>query len=628
MGIARHVGEWLNGIRLWLQLALAWGLAVFVARCRSVAVKIGFAKAAPPAGMDGTPIRIAVIGGGIAGTSAAWALNDLKSRLPDGSPQLKVTLFEERTELGGNAKTHKWVPKGSPNDDAASVRTGLSVLGWPAAYFKNYEVLMRRLEIAREEVQPKFVVSTDGETVSWAHGEAPGKWAEDMRRWDRAVTAIRTINDWFARGLPAKVAGTFFGGRAASKHSERLFASAKAAPSFYEVSMLNPMNLISARFVMCTVFGVSADFWNVVVVSVYSSSFLTGVLDGVPAVIIPALDDIISVGAADPVKTLHTWSENSSKVFDALADGIHRRNIVLDAKLESIMAVVDNATGRVRQRIVRQGVAPELFDHVVFACPANAVDRLTKSCPRIRTFLFNTVIRNIRYETQRDRNFVHGDIHTDRAVLPASIQQQFFSKRFSNYVRMLDRETGSCCNVFALGTWIPPALAHANQRRHARLDGGLAMETRYSGGALDLYVSYDAQYNLRHPKVKAPMPERLAGRSSHPEDGPPQRKPAAEHILGAVDNSSAHPVLSPLGMALAASLSQLQGAHGVYFCGSYATPGNGHDLSHLSGVATAAALMERIMGRREAPWHYYCHLGHADDAAIRDFVFLRNLMGL
>lgn len=63
---------------------------------------------------DASPrARVAVIGGGIAGSSCAWALQQ------DG---FEAHLFEAADCVGGNAKTFVW-PDGQ--------RTGLSVLAWP-----------------------------------------------------------------------------------------------------------------------------------------------------------------------------------------------------------------------------------------------------------------------------------------------------------------------------------------------------------------------------------------------------------------------------------------------------------------------------------------------------------------
>ncbi len=61
-------------------------------------------------------------------------------------------------------------------------------------------------------------------------------------------------------------------------------------------------------------------------------------------------------------------------------------------------------------------------------------------------------------------------------------------------------------------------------------------------------------------------------------------------VVGHVSNDFAHPQLSFANLALAsAALPLMQGLENMYFCGSYATPGNGHDLSLLSGIAAANA---------------------------------------
>ena len=66
-------------------------------------------------------------------------------------------------------------------------------------------------------------------------------------------------------------------------------------------------------------------------------------------------------------------------------------------------------------------------------------------------------------------------------------------------------------------------------------------------------------------------------------------------------------------LAISMLLRFCQGRQGVYFCGSFATPGNGHDLSLLSGMAIA-----HIIG---APYPFV-----QDAAARRDFDKLYRLM--
>jgi hypothetical protein len=90
--------------------------------------------------------RIAVIGGGIAGTGCAWSIARSGHK-----HNLNVTLFEQRDTLGGNAKTHEWY--GTNDGHGKPIRSGLSVLAWPPSLFHNYERLLRELSITTEIVK-------------------------------------------------------------------------------------------------------------------------------------------------------------------------------------------------------------------------------------------------------------------------------------------------------------------------------------------------------------------------------------------------------------------------------------------------------------------------------------------
>ncbi len=80
-------------------------------------------KAPKSSPLDPKKARIAVIGGGIAGTGAAWGLRRAGFK--------NVTIFEKMATIGGNAKVQHW-PTNPP------VISGLSVLAWPDEYFHNY----------------------------------------------------------------------------------------------------------------------------------------------------------------------------------------------------------------------------------------------------------------------------------------------------------------------------------------------------------------------------------------------------------------------------------------------------------------------------------------------------------
>ena len=62
---------------------------------------------------------VAVIGGGIAGVSAAWSLH---------RSGYEVEIFERNPALGGNAKTFRW------SVDSGEAESPLLVIAWPQMY--------------------------------------------------------------------------------------------------------------------------------------------------------------------------------------------------------------------------------------------------------------------------------------------------------------------------------------------------------------------------------------------------------------------------------------------------------------------------------------------------------------
>jgi hypothetical protein len=82
----------------------------------------------------------------------------------------------------------------------------------------------------------------------------------------------------------------------------------------------------------------------------------------------------------------------------------------------------------------------------------------------------------------------------------------------------------------------------------------------------------------------------------------------------AFSNRGAHPALSIGNLLSARRLARLQGRDRLRYCGSYTTPGNGHDLSFLSGLVAAYEF--------GAPYPF----AHDREAAA-DFALLRTMMG-
>jgi predicted NAD/FAD-binding protein len=210
--------------------------------------------------------RVAVVGGGIAGAAAAWSLA--------ASGRYSVDIFESASSLGGNAKTQLW----DVGDN--SIRTGLSVLAWPKVYFKNYRSLLNRLGVEAEPVRLQFLAHDTklGYVGHGTSGNLTKHFKRDFENWAKARDKVRSVN-------------AFFNG-----------ADEKDV-SLYHLSFLNPFNILSMRTVV-TYYGVSEEFWRTVVVSVYSSTFLTVKLDDVPAVIMPIIDDLIGLSNTP---MMHTW---------------------------------------------------------------------------------------------------------------------------------------------------------------------------------------------------------------------------------------------------------------------------------------------------------------------------------
>ena len=596
--------------------------------------------------------RVAVIGGGIAGTAAAWSL--AASKACD-----EVWLFEPRSVLGGNAKTYAW----SVDGGSRSVVTGLSVLAWPTKYFRHYEMLLRKLGIRTQTVTPKFFISADGATPVFRQGQANAQWAKDQDAWDRAVAFVRRVNNICVAVsdlLNAIVsnAGSFLTCGWWFRHSSAAPTQRCFAPSMYTIVYWNPMNVVPARFLCQRLFGVSDAFWEQVVVGIYSSSFLTARLDDVPSVILPPLDDIISVGRADPLKSLHTWEHNSKHVFDQLAAEITQKNtnknkIMLDTTILSCVYAKDRNQWTLT--VCKKGsrdVFELVFDWVVFACPATAVDSLTNFDTNrnsgFRSALFESLVPSVLYENQRDENFVTGSIHAQRNALPEAFRAELIQERYSNYIEIFGNNPTDACveNTFILGTWVPaavrdaalhirpppppppapppppppPPAAAAAAAAAAASSARPAATLRRRAGKDSAAAAAGATTSSEEPISTAAAAAAAATNRVHDmyvtyNCSSEQRQRSIGMPLGEVDNSWAHPQLSMASMAVSMAMPLLQGRANASYCASYTTPGNGHDLSLLSGLVVARSLTG-----------YYPFEAEAGVAERSDFAALASIM--
>jgi predicted NAD/FAD-binding protein len=439
------------------------------------------------ASTHGSGPRIAVVGAGIAGAGAAWALH---------RAGFDVEVFEAGADAGGNAKTHAWTV------GDRRVVTGLSVLAWPPRFFRNYERLLRTLGVETEEVTLRFFIRRGADT--YAHG-MPGtlgaRYADDLRRWRRLCD--------FAGAVNRAVLGP---------ESER---------SLYAFSLRNPLNYTPLR-ALAAAFGVSDGFFRDVLVPLYSTSFLTTRIGGIPAVVVPALDRMISVEHGG---VMHTWraSTSSAEVFARLLAG-------LDGRVHTGRRITGVRRGGGRVELCDDTGAAHTFDRVVFACDATsaaaALDRPTR--------LERELLAKVTYTDDRDTSFLAGHVHGDASVLPEEHRDAIL-RGYATYVDVVEEAGGALRyeNHFVLSSWMPAA----------RGTGAVMM------------VHYEKPEGRRLDRLEK-----------------------------VITNRRAHPDLSPGNLGRAFLLRLLQGRGGLYYAGSYTTPGNGHDLSLLSGLVVANAL--------------------------------------
>jgi predicted NAD/FAD-binding protein len=187
------------------------------------------------------------------------------------------------------------------------------------------------------------------------------------------------------------------------------------------------------------------------------------------------------------------------------------------------------------------------FHRVVFASNAQHVARCTDALP----VGHRALLSGIRY-TQHDDpdSFGEGIIHTDAdAVFPVEIKQHLLTHH-ANFIQ-----------------------AHPSPPKQ---DGRTVRPPQHANTFI-LSSWYASAKGTSMPRLVTYNPD-------------PARMPRSEAVVGTVVNHWNHPALTAANLASLYLLRFIQGRRGLYYCGSLATPGNGHDLSLLSGLAVARAI--------------------------------------
>lgn len=341
--------------------------------------------------------KVAVVGGGIAGVGAAWALH---------RGGYEVELFEKGPALGGNAKTFRWETKDG------HAESPLLVIAWPQMYYNNYEQLLSELGVGIETLPIAYFVQTpEGHFCQDGETDIERRFKPQFRRWRRLVSFVSRVNDFF---LPKN-----------------------RRESLYHFSYLNPMNLIPLYW-MARLFGISKAFWNTIFVPIHCASFITTSMRGVPAVILPVLENIVPL--EKPCR-MGTWRGPPRNVFDRMtapfAERVHTRSEIVRVARSGERFTLQDRAGRQYEA-----------DKVLFACDAPAVLESLESPTWLQRFLLG----RSEYVDDVDPTFSRFVVHSDENIFPVEHRERIASE-FNTYSEV--QSDGSIECTFVLSSKYP-----------------------------------------------------------------------------------------------------------------------------------------------------------------------------
>lgn len=381
---------------------------------------------------------------------------------------------------------------------------------------------------------------------------------KDLEAWRRCMVFIKSVNMFFC---PPPMEGV---------------------SSLYRSSLLNPLNVISLRTVSIF-FGVSRRFWDEVFVAIHASTFLECKMDSLPAVIAEIIEDIVPIAYPENPPEMDSWLEgHGDEVFEGLTAGFRER-VFTSSGADGLRIQVDPTNGKTTAVVIDTNGIEREFDRVIFACGAPATLRcLPKACPmssireRARYWALQSVLAGTKYVEDRDLTYERGVVHSDSKMgLPTEFEQEILDD-FGTYCETKYLPNGELKyeNVFVVSAWVPK------------------MQEPALKGKRPMLISWNCRERLKDI--------------------------ADEHYEKDVVMREAHPQLSTTNMFASYFIWQhMQGSCGgtLFFTGSSVTPGNGHDLSLLSGFVVAKHIGADYPFPENA-------------AALSDFRTLQNMMGL
>ncbi len=304
--------------------------------------------------------RIAIIGGGVSGLGAAWAL----SRHPD---RFDFRLYEAQDRLGGNAITADM-----PQDDGSSIPFDISVTALIPSVYQHILLVMQQHDI--DLIDTRFSYSVKYRGGVYAHDFDSDIRRELQPEIEKFQKLLKRLH-WF--------------GRVNNTRSRLL-------------NLLNPFNYVS----MGTVLNwsrFSGDFRYKILKPMFVNFLMATNVFDMPASLFSRYLQFFDIEAATPMKT---WNQGTRRIYEALSGGFRDR-IYLNRPVRKVHrrpshVLVEDENGNT-----------EKFDDVIFACNANQTLMLLDA----PTYLESSILSSIRYESELHNHTV---VHSDASVLPDS----------------------------------------------------------------------------------------------------------------------------------------------------------------------------------------------------------------
>ena len=262
--------------------------------------------------------RIAIVGGGISGLGAAWALR----RHPD---RFDFRLYEAQARIGGNAVTADM-----PQDDGSSIPFDISVTACIPSVYHHILLLMQRFGIDLVDTRFSYSVKYRGQV--YAHdfdSEIRKQLQPEIAKFQRILKRLH----WFG-------------------------ALSRSRSKF--VNALNPFNYVSMGTVL-NLAGFSGDFRYKVLKPMFVNFLMATNVFDMPAALFARYLEFFDIETAT---TMHTWDRGTRHIYEHLSADF-RDKIYLN---RPVRKVYRRPTG---VEIEDENGVKETYDDVIFACNAN-----------------------------------------------------------------------------------------------------------------------------------------------------------------------------------------------------------------------------------------------------------------